>query len=231
MTCSLCGSMDGMIFPRAQLKQGISQPPFHPNCRCTTVPYDEDWDYKGQRIAKDKEGKYYYVPENMSYEEWKKEFVEGEGKSLSISAPIEQRNTGKGNPNAIQLFNVDLNKRQKQLLEKLDSFDARTTVKKKNVNFKDLSALTAKTGDEYAMFTKGNKRLIIRGNSKMVNINSKEAKKLMADGYRWSGHTHPGNTDLCLTASDGDLLILNAFEQERSVIYNSKGQYHLFYGN
>ncbi len=72
--------MDGMIFPRAQLKQGISQPPFHPNCRCTTVPYDEDWDYKGQRIAKDKEGKYYYVPENMSYEEWKKEFVEGEGK-------------------------------------------------------------------------------------------------------------------------------------------------------
>ncbi len=69
--------MDGMIFPRAQLKQGISQPPFHPNCRCTTVPYDEDWEYKGQRIAKDKEGKYYYVPENMSYEEWKREFVEG----------------------------------------------------------------------------------------------------------------------------------------------------------
>ncbi len=84
VTCSLCGSMDGMIFPRAQLKQGISQPPFHPNCRCTTVPYDEDWDYNGQRIAKDKEGKYYYVPENMSYEEWKKEFVEGEKAKYSL---------------------------------------------------------------------------------------------------------------------------------------------------
>ncbi len=69
--------MDGMILPRTQLEQGISEPPFHPNCRCTTVPYDEDWDYKGQRIAKDKDGKYYYVPETMTYEEWKKEVVEG----------------------------------------------------------------------------------------------------------------------------------------------------------
>ena len=80
VTCSLCGSMDGKILPRTQLEQGVSEPPFHPNCRCTTVPYDEDWDYKGQRIAKDKDGKYYYVPETMTYEEWKREFVEGEGK-------------------------------------------------------------------------------------------------------------------------------------------------------
>ena len=68
--------MDGMILPRTQLEQGVTEPPFHPNCRCTTVPYDEDWDYKGQRIAKDKDGKYYYVPETMSYEEWKREYVD-----------------------------------------------------------------------------------------------------------------------------------------------------------
>ncbi len=70
--------MDGMILPRTQLEQGISEPPFHPNCRCTTVPYDEDWSYTGQRIAKDKDGKYYYVPETMTYEEWKREVVEGD---------------------------------------------------------------------------------------------------------------------------------------------------------
>ena len=69
--------MDGMILTRTQLEQGVTEPPFHPNCRCTTVPYDEDWDYKGQRIAKDKDGKYYYVPETMSYEEWKREFAQG----------------------------------------------------------------------------------------------------------------------------------------------------------
>ncbi len=163
----------------------------------------------------------------MSYEEWKREFAQGE--VANISKPIEQRNTGKGNPNAIQLFDVDLNKRQQKLLDKLDSFDSKTIVKKKNVNLKDLSALTAKTGDEYAMFTKGNERLIIRGNSRMVNITAEKAKELANEGYKWSGHTHPGGTSLCMIASDGDRLILNAFNQERSVIYNSKGQYQLFH--
>ena len=229
VTCSLCGSMDGMILPRTQLEQGVTEPPFHPNCRCTTVPYDEDWDYKGQRIAKDKDGKYYYVPETMSYEEWKREFAQGE--VANISKPIEQRNTGKGNPNAIQLFDVDLNKRQQKLLDKLDSFDSKAIVKKKSVNLKDLSALTAKTGDEYAMFTKGNERLIIRGNSRMVNITAEKAKELVNEGYKWSGHTHPGNTSLCLTASNGDHLILNAFNQDCSVVYNSKGQYQLFHSD
>ncbi len=224
VTCSLCGSMDGMVLPRTQLEQGISEPPFHPNCRCTTVPYDEDWSYTGQRIAKDKDGKYYYVPETMTYEEWKREFVEGS----NISSPIEQRNTGKGNPNAIQLFDVDLNKRQQKLLDELTSFDSQTIVKRKNVNLKDLSALTAKTGCEYAMFTKGKERLIIRGNSTMVNITADKAKKLADEGYKWSGHTHPGNTSLCMVASDGDHLILKAFNQECSVVYNSKGQYQLF---
>ena len=75
--------MDGMILPRTQLEQGVTEPPFHPNCRCTTVPYDEDWDYKGQRIAKDKDGKYYYVPETMSYEEWKREYVDQKLKGLN----------------------------------------------------------------------------------------------------------------------------------------------------
>ena len=88
--------MDGKILPRTQLEQGISEPPFHPNCRCTTVPYDEDWDYKGQRIAKDDNGNDYYVPEGMSYEEWKRKFVEG-----------SEVSTGK-NSNALERLKGDL---------------------------------------------------------------------------------------------------------------------------
>ena len=65
----------------------------------------------------------------------------------TIELPIEQKHTGKGNPNAV--FGIELNNRQKDLLEKLS----------------DLSALTAHTGDEFALFTKGKDRLIIRGNS------------------------------------------------------------------
>ena len=68
-----------------------------------------------------------------------------------IKLPIEQKHTGKGNPNAV--FGIELNNRQKDLLDK------------KSVNMADLSALTAHTGDEFALFTKGKNRLIIRGNS------------------------------------------------------------------
>lgn len=148
--------------------------------------------------------------------------------SSTISTPIEQRHTGKGNPNAILLFDVPLNNRQKKLLEELPSFDSRKVVPKKSVSMTDLAALTAKTGDEFAMFTKGNERLIIRGNSRKVNININEALELARQGYRWSGHTHPGIDELSLIASDGDTAILKCFNQKQSVIYNSKGKHATF---
>ncbi len=92
----------------------------------------------------------------------------------------------------------------------------------------DLSALTAKTGDEFAMFTKAEIRLVIRGNPKEVNIEPSEAKKLAKQGYKWSGHTHPGTSDFVLTAFDGDKAVLRCFKQDQSVIYNSLGHFRTF---
>nr|DAL88810.1 MAG TPA: minor capsid protein [Caudoviricetes sp.] len=145
-----------------------------------------------------------------------------------IELPIEQRHTGKGNPNAVLTFGVELNNRQKNLLEQLSEFDSRIVVNKKSVNMADLSALTAHTGDEFALFTKGKDRLVIRGNSSMVNLDTKQAEKLAEQGYRWSGHTHPGVGYNCLVASLGDHEILKCFKHNTSVIYNSKGQYLTF---
>ena len=146
----------------------------------------------------------------------------------SIEQPIEQHHTGKGNPNAILMFETSLNNRQQKLLGDLSEYDSRIIVPKKSVNMADLSALTAKTGDEYAMFTKGNDRLIIRGNSNMVNIGINDARHFAEQGYKWSGHTHPGVDFLCMQPSDGDYSILNCFKQEYSVIYNSKGDFRTF---
>ncbi len=146
----------------------------------------------------------------------------------SIDSPIEQKHSGKGNPNAILIFDVELNSRQQALLEALPEYDSRVIVPRNKVNMKDLSALTAKTGDEFAMFTKGKSRLIIRGDTSSVNINTESAKDLAQQGYKWSGHTHPGLGQLCLTPSDGDRKILMMFEQDTSVIYNSKGQFSTF---
>ena len=151
----------------------------------------------------------------------------GSGKMTirSIDSPIEQRHTGKGKPAAITHYDVELNNRQQRLLEQLPEFDSRITVQKDDVSMVDLSAMTAKTGDEFAVFTKGGERLVIRGSNVKVQITVEEARELAAKGYTWSGHTHPGTGFNCLQASKGDMQILGCFDQERSVIYNSVGEH------
>lgn len=148
--------------------------------------------------------------------------------SMSIDKPINARDSSVGKPVAIGIFDARLSKRQEALLESLNGYNSRVTVGKRDVSMKDLSALTAKTGDEFAMFTKGGERLIVRGNSVRVQIDTEEAARLAAAGYRWSGHTHPGADELTKMASDGDIRVLTAFGQERSVIYDSLGRHEIF---
>ena len=61
---------------------GITAPPFHVYCRSTTVPhFDENFGQIGQRAARDAEtGKAYYIPDNMTYKEWKEKYVDNENK-------------------------------------------------------------------------------------------------------------------------------------------------------
>lgn len=67
-TCSLCGSMDGKVFPVSQAATGKNYPPFHPNCRGTTIA---ERSAPKTRIARDPQtGKNYTVDGSMTYEEW-----------------------------------------------------------------------------------------------------------------------------------------------------------------
>ena len=56
-------------------KVGVTAPPFHPNCRTCTCPYFDDDFLKGDRAARGKDGKTYYVPSDMKYSEWKEKYV------------------------------------------------------------------------------------------------------------------------------------------------------------
>lgn len=154
--------------------------------------------------------------------------LEKEGILGNEESWIQSRNSARGKAAAVLHFDVDLNSRQESLLEKLPEFNSRTTVPKDSVNMTDLSALTAKTGVEFAMFTKGNQRLIVRGNTIKTPVYLEEAKQLAREGYRWSGHTHPGTTSNCLVSSKGDMGILRCFPQKRSIIYNSVGMFSEF---
>lgn len=77
-TCGICGEMDGRHFPMKDFQIGITAPPFHPRCRGCTCPYFDDEFTNGKRIARGEDGKEYYVPENMTYTEWKQSFVDEE---------------------------------------------------------------------------------------------------------------------------------------------------------
>lgn len=154
--------------------------------------------------------------------------LQGDEQMSAIHSPIEQRNTGKGNPSAMLHFDRPLNHRQQTVLDKLPAFDSKTRVNKNDIALRDLSALTAKTGDEYAMFTRKGERMIVRGNAFMTNITLEMAKELAAQGWKWSGHTHPGTDHFCLFPSDGDKAVLAAFNQDESCIVNSMGMWNTF---
>ncbi len=81
-TSDICRSLDGQVFPMKDFEPGITAPPFHVCCRSTTVPhFDDDFGQVGERAARNEEtGKTYYVPDNMTYKEWKEKFVDNENK-------------------------------------------------------------------------------------------------------------------------------------------------------
>ena len=80
-TSTICQQMDGQHFPMSKFKIGATAPPFHPNCRSTTVPYfNDEFTADETRAARDTNDKgYERVSSDMTYKEWKKRFTIGSG--------------------------------------------------------------------------------------------------------------------------------------------------------
>ena len=74
LSCEVCGSLDGKVFPMPMYEPGVTANPFHPRCRCCTAPYFAD--LGGERAARDLDGEHISIPANMKYDEWKREFVD-----------------------------------------------------------------------------------------------------------------------------------------------------------
>ena len=71
-TCGVCADMDKKVFKMSEYSPGTTAPLFHPRCRCTIAPYEEDMEELGTRFARGvKTGKGYQVPSNITYEQWK----------------------------------------------------------------------------------------------------------------------------------------------------------------
>lgn len=80
-TSDICQSLDGKVFPMSEYAIGVTAPPFHVWCRTTTVPFfDDEFELGSERAARGEDGKTYYVPSDMKYEDWKNAFVDGGSK-------------------------------------------------------------------------------------------------------------------------------------------------------
>ena len=143
-------------------------------------------------------------------------------KALTIAS-----NPATGNPAAIARGLGTLNTRQAAALAQLPEHGSQAVLRK-SFGQKDLVALTAETGDEFAMFTTGGRRLIIRGNENSVPITAEIGADLASKGWRWSSHVHPGHEQNFLRSSPGDRSVLSAMGGERSAIFNSLGERRLF---
>ena len=92
----------------------------------------------------------------------------------------------------------------------------------------DLRQLTNVTGDEFDMFTRGGRRLIIRGRGNVVEVSPQMYDDIVSGVYgRFSGHTHPGYS---LEPGPADEKFLEMLGQNRSSIWGNTGEGWLPFG-
>lgn len=187
------------------------------NCRCRVKLWAKG--FEGETI------KHSDAMGDMSFKEWQNEKL-GARVSSSANSSVSARNTAAGKPSAV-IGGASLNNRQKRIISSLLSDGDRVIINKKDVSMRDLSALSAHEGVEFALLTRKSERMVIRGTEQHVNaINGIAAREFAKEGWKWSGHTHVVGG---LIPSEGDRLVLERFNQDRSVIYDAAGRFGLFY--
>lgn len=149
-------------------------------------------------------------------------------KNKKDSANIQNRRTGVlGKPPLIYNTSYgDLTKLQKQMLKEFETQDILELTGIK-VDMTDLSCMTAVTGVEYALFTRSNKCIVVKGGCYGMTLSKQLTNRLIREKFTWTGHTHPGNTTNCLMPSGSDYNTLRLFRQRRSAIFNSVGDYYI----
>lgn len=76
-TCPVCGNLDGKDFAVSEAVPGVNLPPMHDGCRCFIGPYQPKEELTGTKPAQMISGDCGYVPETMTWREWRDEYVKG----------------------------------------------------------------------------------------------------------------------------------------------------------
>lgn len=109
-TSEICRNMDGKIFAVKDRQVGKNYPPFHTHCRTTTAPYIKEEYGIGERAARDKSGKTIYVPEDMTYHEFHKKYIESDNKYSAVEKAWKNRHSDKKQHERYKSAGVDVPK-------------------------------------------------------------------------------------------------------------------------
>lgn len=153
-TSPMCREMDGKVIAYADKVDGVNYPPLHPWCRSTTVPviYEDD---VGTRVARDKDGKTYKVPADMTYKEWYAKYVADDPEMLKQERMIKNEWTDKRQYEQYKvIFGKDFPKSfadyrdmKYNSPEKWEQFKRDKQVRLNQMDYKNMSALNGKLGD------------------------------------------------------------------------------------
>lgn len=134
-TSSICQEQDGKVYKMNDYQPGVTAPPFHNYCRSTTVPhFDDDYDIKDTRAARDEDGKTYYVENDIKYKDWYKKYVQNQS-NLQNEAKNAKIKTHSEKIQELQNILMDMNEARRI------HWDLSLTSKEEMLNssFKDLA--------------------------------------------------------------------------------------------
>lgn len=148
-------------------------------------------------------------------------------KAISISQP-KRAHAAERADYVQQVFRnaAKLSEADARILETIAERFSWTEVPTEAADIYTLAALTARTGDEFAMFARGNVKIIMHGagaNGMPWTLPKDLARRVFDEQLRWTGHSHPTTMDL--RASKDDRKTLAVFKwQKKSTIVDLTGK-------
>lgn len=174
---------------------GKNYPPIHPNDRCTTVAEFDDEVIEGlQRRARDENGKSILVSQDMTYEQWKQEYIpklileQGSTKNKKEMLKFQE------NIGDFEKINIKTNL-YSNITRKNNIIKYKNEIMRKYMNNKkeNLAMLDIKTGDLIGKITTGTKTTVSPSLNNIVRLlNSKDNSFILI-------HNHPENYSFSLT--------------------------------
>ena len=207
--CEWCANLAGIYTPEKAPADIYRR---HDNCKCMVTYKDEDgytdvWskkDYESQKEAR-------LVRERKLLKE----------RTLRIATPSSTQSLQKS-LEAIKEGKAGLSKARESILKRVPNSGDSHKFRKNKISIHDLAYLSAETGHEFSLFRGKVFDILVHGDIKSCNIDSKLSDELLSKGYEWIAHSH---VDLGkLVPSPEDRKTLAKFNQERSVIIGPTGK-------